>query len=165
MDYYNKISKGYNELHKEEQLNKIKIIVDNHNFNNKSILDIGCGPAYLLDYLIDNNIKFKGYIGVDPSIKLMKLNKHYNKKIKNIKFINKKIEDFKFKKYNVIVAITSIHHFDISIIKKFKNYANEFIFSILKKSNNFNKINDIIKNNFNIIKKIDEYKDLIYFLN
>ena len=160
MQYYDEISKGYNELHKEEQLNKIRIITD-YDFTDKSILDVGCGPGYLFDYLIENNIKFKSYTGIDPSLELMKLNKHYDKS----KFIKSKIEDFKLKNYDVIVAVTSIHNFDdIHIIKRFKQHAKYFIFSILKKSKKFEGIKNLIKENFKVEKVVDEQKDMIYFL-
>jgi len=165
MDYYNEISEGYNELHKAEQLNKVRIIISNYDFTNKKILDIGSGPGYLLEYLIENNINFKEYTGIDPSVKLMKLSKYYKIKIKkNKKFIKSKIEDFKFKKkYDIIVIISSIHHFDkISIIKKIRKYAEDFIFSVYRGSRSFDKIKRIIENNFNINNIIKEEKDTIY---
>ena len=40
MNYYDKIAEGYNELHKEKQVNKIKIILDNIKINKKfQVLD------------------------------------------------------------------------------------------------------------------------------
>lgn len=164
MEYYDEISKGYNELHKEEQLNKVRIIASNYDFTNKRIMDIGCGPGYLLEYLIENNIEFKEYTGIDPSIELMKLNKYYNNG-KNIKFINKKVEEHKLSKVDVIVIITSIHHFnDIDIIKELKDYSKDFIFSVLKRSEKSKKIKEIIKKKFKINRVISEKKDMIYFL-
>ena len=42
MTYYDSISKGYSELHREEQLNKIRIIKENLDINQSDLmLDIG----------------------------------------------------------------------------------------------------------------------------
>ena len=166
MEYYNEIAQGYNELHKAEQLNKIRIICSEYDFSNKKILDIGCGPGYILGYLIENNVKFKEYTGIDPSVELMKLNKNYNNKnSNNIKFIKSRIEEYKLNKVDVIIIISSIHHFDdINIIKELKKYAKSFIFSVYKRSRKFNEIKRIIKQNFKVKKIISERKDMIYFL-
>ena len=46
MDYYNQISKGYDELHGLEQLNKLNVIKNNLNIkNNDLLLDAGCGTG------------------------------------------------------------------------------------------------------------------------
>ena len=63
MSYYNEISEGYGELHKEEQLKKIKIIKENLDVRGR-VLDIGCGP-----YFGD----FDGFVvGLDNSFELLK---------------------------------------------------------------------------------------------
>src|SRR3989344_1674223 len=46
MDYYGSISKGYNELYKDEQLNKLTIIRNNIKLNKTAkMLDVGCGTG------------------------------------------------------------------------------------------------------------------------
>ena len=46
MNYYDKIAKGYEELHKEEQLKKIKLIKTILKVNpTDKLLDVGCGTG------------------------------------------------------------------------------------------------------------------------
>ena len=51
MKYYDYIASSYNKLHKNEQLNKIKIILANYDITKKKILDVGCWTCYMIDYL------------------------------------------------------------------------------------------------------------------
>ena len=65
MNYYDSISSGYNELHKEEQLKKLKIIKENITVKD-SLLDVGCGTGFCL---LEFDVKVKA--GIDPSVKLV----------------------------------------------------------------------------------------------
>ena len=60
MNYYDQISEGYNNLHKEEQIKKVNEIIDELNITNEKVLDVGCGTAFY-SYL------FKDYTGIDNS--------------------------------------------------------------------------------------------------
>src|SRR3989338_10662666 len=108
MDYYTLISRGYNELHMEEQLNKISIIKDNIKIGRSSkILDVGCGTGISSGFGCF-------VVGIDPSIGLLKQNN--NKKILGV------AENLPFKNYSFdyVVSITSIHNF-----KNIKKSINE----------------------------------------
>ena len=77
MNYYNEIAEGYNELHKEEQLNKLKIIKENIEINKTDkLLDVGCGTGISSDF--DCNV-----YAIDPSEELLKQNPVKNKIIAN----------------------------------------------------------------------------------
>lgn len=154
-NYYNQISKGYNELHKEEQLKKLSIIKNNIKIKNHNLLlDVGCGTGISSDF----NCKV---IGIDQSIELLKQN-NKNKilaKAENIPFKNN-IFDF-------VISVTSIHNFkDIEkSLEEIKRVGkNNFIFSIFKKSKNINKIKNLIKKHFKIKKIIEDDKDFLFFI-
>lgn len=150
--YYNKIAKGYNELHSEEQKVKVNLIKNNINRTDK-ILDVGCGTGVLT---------FNSFfVGIDPSIGLLKLNKN---KVK----INGIAENlpFKDKTFDIVISITAVHNFNdiekgLDEIKRVGK--NNFIFTVLKKSKKFNMIKRIIDNKFEINKAIEEEKDTIFF--
>ena len=66
MGYYDDISEGYEELHKEEQLKKIKIIKKNLKVDKKDrLLDVGCGTGLTTEPF--DCIKY----GIDPAPKLL----------------------------------------------------------------------------------------------
>lgn len=154
MDFYSQISRGYDELHREEQLKKLNIIKNNLKIkDNDSLLDVGCGTGISSDF--DCKV-----IGVDPSIK--SLNK--NKKIK----INSVAEKLPFKDntFDFVISITAIHNFS-SIEKSLEEMKrvgkDKFVFSVLKKSEKFNEIENLIKKYFKIYKVVEDDKDLIFF--
>ena len=88
MKYYNKIAKGYNELHKQEQLKKINIIKKQLKKPYSLTLDIGAGTGI-------SSKPFKA-IPLDPSINMLK-------QYKGIKVVGKAEHlPFKDKTFNTI---------------------------------------------------------------
>jgi len=154
MDYYDQISKGYNELHRGEQLNKMSIIKSNIKITKGSkVLDVGCGTGISSDFDCFA-------VGIDPSIKLLKQNKRLK--------INSAAENLPFKDrtFDFVVSVTSIHNFNdlgkaIGEIKRVGK--NNFVFSVLKKSEKLRGIMGAIKKDFRIKMAIEEEKDLIFF--
>ena len=155
MTYYTQISKSYNKLHKEEQLKKLSIIKNNLKIKKSDLLlDVGCGTG------ISSKFNCK-VIGIDPSIGLLKLNKSRNKILAKAEYLPLKSNVFDY-----VISVTSVHNFkDIEKgLKEIKRVGkNNFIFSILKRSNTLNEIRNEIKNNFKIRKTIEEEKDIIFF--
>lgn len=162
-DYYNSISEGYEELHKAEQEKKIEIIKKQlpKFFKIKkmhTLLDVGCGTGITT---IPWNCKTTG---LDPAKKL--LEKAHNKD--KINYINATAENIPFKnnEFNIITSITAIQNFqDIDKgLDEIKRVGKDFfILSFLKKSQKHELINNLIHKRFNIIFKIEEKKDMIYF--
>ena len=157
MNYYNEISKGYDELHGEEQLNKAKIIASKLALNkDDKLLDVGCGNGSYLD-LFDCDVT-----GVDPSEELIN---QYKGKHKLMAGRAEKLV-FPDNSFDVVISITSIHNFE-DIEKGLREInkvcKNKFVFSVLKRTNKFNLIEKLINELFVVNEKIFEDKDIIFF--
>lgn len=155
MNYYNQIAQGYNELHEEEQLRKLSIIKDNIKLDKSArLLDVGCGTGI--------SSGFDCFVaGIEPSMELIKQNKS-NKKIIGIA----ESLPFKNSSFDYVVSVTSIHNFeDIkkSISEMERVGKDDFVFSVLKKSEKFGFIKDLILKNFKVDKVIEEAKDVVFF--
>ncbi len=154
MNYYNEISKGYEELHKEEQLKKIKIIKDNLVVSKDDLLlDLGCGPGFA-EFGCET-------IGIDPSSELLK----------KCKFETHCCcaEDLPFEdnKFDIIVSITAIQNFNdvekaLSEVKRVGK--DKIVISCLKKSSKLVLVDELLKKYFKVDKVIEEEKDMIYFM-
>ena len=149
--YYNKIARGYNELHEEEQLKKIKII-KKYIKPKGLLLDIGAGTGI-------STKAFEKYcecIALDPSKEMLK---HYKGK----KFVGK-AESLPFPNnyFDVIISVTSLHLANPEkAIKEIFRVAKpnaQIAISILKKSKNQSKYKKLLKN----FKQIEEEKDIIF---
>lgn len=157
MNYYNKISEGYEELHKEEQLKKLDII-SKHLKPKKTnvLLDVGCGTGITTERW--SCVK----VGVDPAVKLLK-------KAKGAFYINAEAEHlpFKDKSFDTVISITAIQNFyDMGKgLKEIKRVGKKrFVLSALKKSEKIEKIKEIIEKNFKVKKRIEEDKDFIFVI-
>ena len=156
MDYYNSISDSYNELHKEEQLNKIGLIKDNLKIKKADfLLDVGCGTGIFAEEF--NCIK----IGIDPSIEMLKQGK-------NAFYIQAFAEHlpFKDKAFDFVISVTAIHNFKnirkgLEEIKRVSK--KDVALSILKRSSKIDEIKNHIKKLFKITKIIEGDKDVIFF--
>lgn len=155
MTYYDYVAEGYDELHKEEQLRKLKVIVDNLEIGpSDRVLDVGCGPGFAAE-LMDANIT-----GIDPSEELLKRCP--------FKAVKGRAEELPFpdNAFDVVISVTAIHNFEFigKGLQEMKRVGkHRFVFSVLKKAKRFYDINTHIRRIFKVIKTIDEGTDLIYF--
>lgn len=157
MNYYDQTAEGYPELHREEQINKIKIIKQNINPQPaETILDLGAGTGFLNKFFPNHKIT-----SLDPSQELLKQNQNQNK-------IKASAEQLPFPdhQFDWVISITAIHHFNLDqAIPEIKRVGqNNFVITVLKKANNKDLIIKKLKQNFQIKKQIDEEKDLIFIL-
>ena len=152
MSYYNKISKGYNELHEEEQLKKIEIIKKHLKVSGK-LLDIGAGTGISTKPFM----KEADCTSLDPNEEMLKQSP--------AKQVVGTAESLPFtEKFDIIISITSFHHFNlekaIKEIKRVSKPSTKYAFTVLKKAKDFKKIVNSLKKSFNL-REFDEEKDLI----
>ncbi len=183
-NYYDKIAKGYDKLHMDEQLKKLDIIEENirKNIEIKSkfsinkitrLLDVGCGTGIATEFFSSfSNVDKRNIFGIDPSKELIKIAETKQRKIRNnlenIRYsvASAELIPFKDHEFDIVVSLTAIQNFD-SIEKgldEIKRVGKDrFILTFLKKSEKSNTIIKIIESKFNVIKKLEEDKDIIYF--
>jgi ubiquinone/menaquinone biosynthesis C-methylase UbiE len=154
MTYYDQTSKGYDELHGEEQLKKLKIIADNIKVTKSTkLLDVGCGSG------LSAKVFGCEIIGIDPSEELLK-----QCPFKTVKASAESIP-FPDNSFDIVIAVTSIHNFNNikAGLKEIKRVGKDiFALTVLKKSPKKKMIMNLITNNFKIKKEIEEEKDLIF---
>jgi len=159
MTYYDKISEGYEELHKEEQLKKIELI--KKHFEPKPtdlLLDVASGTGLTTEPWNCRKV------GLDPAIKLLER----ARKREEIQYVNAEAEHIPFKDnaFDIVISITAMHNFhDIEKgLREIKRVGkNRFILSALKKSSKIKEIELLINKIFKPKEIIEEEKDLIYF--
>lgn len=162
-NYYDSIAPGYDNLYGEEQRKKLELIKNQIRISsNINILDIGCGSGISSNF--DCNV-----IGIDPSKNLIKIAQSNDKNPNHLYFVGKceNLSEFNFsnKQFDIIISISAIHHVnDLELfIPELKRIGKKFIFSVLNRISNKENIINIISNNFNITKTIEEDKDIIIF--
>lgn len=166
--YYDSIASGYDELHKEEQLKKLELIkkeIENNSALNgfikseHKLLDVGCGSG-----ISTNFFSAREHFGIDPSKELIKI---AIKKDSKGKYLVANAENMPFlkKEFDIVISLTAIQNFDDIDrgLKNIKRFGKKFILTFLKKSEKKELIEKLIKENFQIIKEIEEDKDMIYF--
>lgn len=155
MTYYDRIAQGYDTLHKEEQLNKIRLIISRSSFPASSlVLDVGCGPGYFAEQVSAT------VVGLDPSVHLLR-------KASCIKVCGRaEYLPFKDSQFDYVVSITAVHNFT-DIHRAFEEMkrvgTRQWIITLLKKSVQKKLIHDLICSLWAIETNIEERNDTIYF--
>ena len=159
MDYYDKISKTYSELYGEEQKQKYVFIANLIKIQGK-VLDVGCGDCQFASHFdVD-------YYGVEPAKELVRNSKYsiyFDKK--RIQLVN--AEDMKLDKmFDVIVCITSAHHFSDpdKVFSKLNNHLKKeghLVVTLLKNSSKNTTIKEILIKYFTL-KEFDQGKDVVF---
>jgi ubiquinone/menaquinone biosynthesis C-methylase UbiE len=152
MDYYNSIAKGYDGLHKEEQLRKLKVIQDHLPKNLKTaILDVGCGTG--ISKILGN------VIGIDPSRNLIA-----QATFPTAEGVAENLP-FKDSSFDAVVSVTALHHCTniAKAIAEIRRVAKgTVILSILKKSKKHPLLKTEIKKQLSVQKIIDDAIDTIF---
>ena len=163
--YYDQISEGYEELHREEQEAKLRLIKAEiqaiWGFESiDTLLDVGCGTGLTSDFR-EYNIDVTG---ADPAKKL--LEKAKKKGLKSFRPVPAEAESLPFRdnEFDLVISITAIQNFnDIEKgLKEIKRVGkNRFALSFLKRSPKKDRIMGLISKIFKTIKTIEEDKDMI----
>jgi|SRR3989344_3481714 len=150
---YRHLSGGYEELHKEEQIKKLKIIRENMKII-PPLLDIGCGTGISTDFF-----KVKS-VGIDNCREMIE------KGGKNLKYADAEKLPFKDKSFNTVISVTAFHN-----IKNMEKALKEAIrvsknsnicISFLKRSKRLNEFSKLFSKYFKNYKEIEEEKDIIF---
>jgi len=155
INYYDETARNYNELHGEEQLNKLRIIAEHIKIKKSTkLLDVGCGSG-LSAKVFDCKIT-----GIDPSEKLLKQC--------SFKAIKASAESIPFSdhSFDVVIAVTCIHNF--KNIKKgleeIKRVGKDcFVFSLLKRTQGLRQIVKQISQLYSVSSSVEQEFDLILF--
>lgn len=164
--YYDGIAEGYDTLHGEEQRKKQELIKQHITITPETrILDIGCGSGISTSFDCI-------CIGIDPSIKLIHIAQKRDRDKRHTYYVGR-AEDltqlreqlgFNDHAFDYAIAVTSLHHFaDPETLVSIKQSARQFVFSVLKKIPQKEKIINTVKMHFTITKHIEEEKDIILF--
>ena len=160
MSYYDEIATGYNELHGEEQLKKLKLIhnyLTAHNLLSATdkILDVGCGTG-LSAAVFQQQIE-----GVEPSKELAKQAPF------PVTIAPAEQLPFPTKSVDVVLCVTVLHNFlePETAVKEMKRVGKKvWVITILKKAVQAEELEALLRKNFRVQDVLDEEKDKIFVL-
>jgi len=159
MGYYDTIALGYNELHSEEQLRKLRIIANELKPKHGHwLLDVGCGTGLSEKVFGKSGCEM---VGVEPSKELAKLSK--------FKVHISKAEQMPLPSgfFDFVICVTALHNFTSAEkgLKEMKRVAKadaKLAITVLKKSPKAASLKSLIAKTFKISREIEEASDLIF---
>jgi ubiquinone/menaquinone biosynthesis C-methylase UbiE len=159
MEYYDIIAPGYDELHKEEQLKKYRLIQKYLAIGEENtLLDVGCGTGF------SSEIFRCRIMGIEPSREMVKK----KKTSENSDFFQGKAEHlpFKDKAFDVIICVTAIHNFENprkALEEMNRVGKGKGAITVLKKVKKAEELRALVQEIFKIEKIVEEDKDSILF--
>jgi ubiquinone/menaquinone biosynthesis C-methylase UbiE len=157
MQYYSQIAKGYEELHKEEQLSKLKSVIDRVQYaHDDFLLDVGCGTG--LSSLLFSCQK----IGIDPAMELLWQAKNRMPVVQGIA----ESLPFQDNKFSMVICLTALHNFadpQRALLEMKRVGTGKFIISILKRAKAFEGLIKLVSQTFKVKEMLEDPKDIILF--
>ena len=174
---YNSTSSFYDDRYRNIQNLKFKLLLKNFKFDNKIILDAGCGTGLLFEFFprYDQQIYKRKlrYIGLDISWKMLKQFLYKINKVTSIKHLNLILGDienlpFREEKIHQIFAVTSfqnLHDIEKGLRELIRvgQQGTSLNLSILRKNLNLDNIYSYLKSktvDLNLIR-LEKVEDVI----
>ncbi len=157
MTYYDTLAEGYDELHAEEQLAKLKILLEHVSLHGK-ILDVGAGTCIVARTLGDK----VQIISVDPSKKMLDkgVGERHVAKAEHLPFADRT--------FDAVVSLTALHHCDLkkalTEIKRVAKPGATIALSFLKKSTKVASFELLSSQFFVSYEKIEAHQDYLYLI-
>jgi len=164
MNYYDSIAKGYDRLHKEEQLHKLRIMItelQRSNLARGSILDVGCVTGFSLD-IIAHELGRK-VIGIEPSKGMID---RYSGEQKIMQGCAEQLP-FPDQHFAGVVSVTAIQNFeDIPLaVREMRRVALKnapVLVSCLKRSEKVEAVSSTLAELLVVEEVLEEAKDIIF---
>ena len=156
--YYDALAPGYDELHKEEQLRKLVILLEKLKITQADrVLDVGCATAFSFECL-PPGCRFQG---VEPSRGLIAQSRHRDK------ILCCKAEELPYpdRFFTVVLSVTALQNFDDprrGLEQMRRVGSDRFGISFLKKSPKRELLETLIKELFVVEEQVEEPHDLLF---
>ena len=174
---YNSTSSFYDDRYKNIQNSKFELLLRDFKFDNKILLDAGCGTGLLFEFFLRSNQQISNeklkYIGLDISWKMLIQFLHKITEVSSIKrptLILGDLENLPFReeKIHQIFAVTSLqnlHNIEKGLRELFRvgQQGASLNLSILRKNLNLDNINSYLKSeivDLNLIR-LEKVEDVI----
>jgi ubiquinone/menaquinone biosynthesis C-methylase UbiE len=161
--YYDKISKGYNELYGAEQLGKLEAAKKLIKFSKKDkVLDVGCGTGIITAEIAK---LVKSVTGVDVSKGMI----DNALSAKNVMYMVAEAERLPFpdKSFDKVVSFTvlqDIKDWEPALTEMARVSKDLVLVTIQKRGKDIKNVENFLSNYFNVKKSIEEEKDFIFLL-
>ena len=171
---YDAVSQSYDSLHNAEQNRKYAILLSMIEMKKEDkqekdkLLDVACGTGMFFEFLESEKIQcYK--TGIDNSQGMIEKCK---KKGFNCQISAAENLPFADKSFDIVTCISAIHNFkdpgnalfEMRRVCKNSGSLGIIVITVLRRSEKYEEICDLIKKNFKIEKKIEEQKDDIFVL-
>lgn len=158
MTYYDEIASGYEELHREEQFNKLALIKNHLRVDSSTkILDVGCGTGWAAEFFDCE------FYGIDPAKKLVEIGLEKGLKLQVASAESLPFEDNSF---DTVISVTAIMNFDDieKGLDEIKRVAKkDIVITYLKDSPKQHEIEMAIRERFIVMDTIENEHDLFWF--
>lgn len=163
-NYYDDIATGYDRLHKNEQLQKLSIIIRRlrtEALAEGPLLDVGCGTGFSLD-IIAEAISREVH-GVDPSKGMIS---NYQG-TQTITQAGAEALPYPDNWTSATISVTAIQNFEdiprgVAEMRRVSKEGAPIIISCLKKSGKLKEVSEILAENLQVEEAIEEEKDIIF---